>query len=76
MRKRREVPLSIAAQRLAVSWERAWRLVLQGRIRGRKVNGRWLVSWPDTERLAEELDQDLRESRPTGTGKKGGRADE
>ncbi|MHC4089801.1 MAG: hypothetical protein ACYSVY_05910 [Planctomycetota bacterium] len=75
MRTRDEVPLSIAAQRLGLSWERAWRLVLQGRIRGRKVSGRWMVSWPDTERLADELDGGVSGSLPTGP-ETGGRADE
>jgi hypothetical protein len=32
-----------AAQKLEISWERAWRLVLQGKLRGEKRAGRWVV---------------------------------
>ena len=38
-----EIPLTCAAQRLGISWHRAWRLVLTGTLEGRKVRGRWVV---------------------------------
>ena len=41
--KTESVPLSITAHRLGVSWERAWRLVLSGALRGQKIQGRWMV---------------------------------
>jgi hypothetical protein len=44
-----EVPLTEAAQKLGISWQRAWRLVLTGRLTGRKIGGRWFVT---TESLA------------------------
>ena len=37
------MPLAVAALRLGLSWQRAWRLVLTGEIEGRKHGGRWLV---------------------------------
>lgn len=49
-----EMPLALAAQKLGLSWRRAWGLVLEGQLGGRQVNGRWLVSRADTERLAQE----------------------
>ncbi len=56
-----EIPLAQAAQRLSLSWPRAWRLVLEGRISGRKIDGRWQVSSADVERLAQQRRE------PTGT---------
>jgi hypothetical protein len=41
---RRVIPLTEAAQRIGISWERAWRLLLQGVLRGEKRSGRWFVS--------------------------------
>jgi hypothetical protein len=38
-----EITLSDAAQRLSISWGRAWRLVLMGELRGTKRDGRWMV---------------------------------
>ena len=38
------VDLTDAALRLRISWERAWRAVLDGRLQGQKRNGKWLVS--------------------------------
>lgn len=49
-----EIPLAEAAQRLAVSWSKAWRLMLEGVITGRKVNGRWHVQVEDVDRLVEQ----------------------
>lgn len=48
------IPLSDAAQRLSMSWERAWRALLAGRLKGKKRNGRWQVSTASVERLAAE----------------------
>lgn len=39
-----ELPLSIAAQRLGLSWSQTWRLVLIDRLPARRIGGRWLVS--------------------------------
>lgn len=44
MDERRVIPLTEAAQRIGISWERAWRLLLQGVLRGEKRSGRWFVS--------------------------------
>ena len=38
------IPLSEAAHRMGVSWERAWRLMLQRQLAGTKTNGRWYVT--------------------------------
>lgn len=50
-----EVPLADAALRLGVSWDRAWRFLLVGRLEGRKVGRRWLVSAESVERLRHAL---------------------
>ena len=39
-----EIGLPEAAQRLGISWHRAWRLMLEGRLRGEKRHGRWVVT--------------------------------
>jgi hypothetical protein len=39
-----DVPLSVAAHRLGVSWAAAWKLVLTGDLDGERVGGRWVVS--------------------------------
>lgn len=41
---RRVISLAEAAQKLRISWGRAWRLVLQGSLRGEKRAGRWVVT--------------------------------
>jgi hypothetical protein len=46
----RLVPLSEAAHLLSLSWGQAWRLVLQGRLGGEKVDGRWMVRIDDIDR--------------------------
>jgi hypothetical protein len=48
----RQIPLTTAAMRLGKSWERTWRMVLNGELVGEKQNGRWLVSEESVERLA------------------------
>ncbi len=37
------VPLAVAAQRLGVSWQVAWRLALQQKFQATQVHGRWYV---------------------------------
>lgn len=49
------VPLSLAAQRLGVSWASAWRLVLTGRLTGRKVRGRWMLTESSLSRVSAQL---------------------
>ena len=49
------MPLADAAQRLGVSWERAWRLLLSGSIAGEKRSGRWWVKTADVDRTREIL---------------------
>lgn len=44
MNDRRFIPLADAAMRMGISWERAWRLLLRGVLRGEKRGGRWFVS--------------------------------
>jgi hypothetical protein len=38
-----EISLTDAAQRLGISWGRAWRLLLTGKLAGVKREGRWFV---------------------------------
>ena len=38
------IPLPEAAQKLGVSWERAWRSLLRGELQGQKLDGRWYVT--------------------------------
>ena len=38
-----EISLTDAAQRLGISWGRAWRLLLTGKLSGTKREGRWFV---------------------------------
>jgi hypothetical protein len=44
MSKRSEISLTDAAQRLGISWGRAWRLILTGKLAGEKREGRWFVN--------------------------------
>jgi len=37
------IPLVVACQRLGVSWDKAWRLMLTGGLRGEKLGGRWYI---------------------------------
>lgn len=52
------IPLSDAAQRLSISWERAWRALLNGRLEGEKQNGRWQVSTVSVRRFQRERERD------------------
>lgn len=47
-----EVTLAEAALRLGLSWQQAWRLVLVGALKGRKVGRRWFVGVESIERYA------------------------
>ena len=50
-----EVPLAAAAQRMGMTWHRAWARVLSGALRGRQdESGRWFVSAEDVDRLADQ----------------------
>ena len=51
------IPLPDAAQRLGISWERAWRKVLAGELEGQKVAGRWVVTERSVEKVRAERDQ-------------------
>lgn len=46
------VSLAKAAQRLGMSWGRAWRLVLDGTLAGEQRNGKWYVTTASLERVA------------------------
>ena len=47
-----EIPLADAAHRLGLSWGQAWRFLLQGKLEGRKVGGRWMVTRTSVAHLA------------------------
>lgn len=49
------VTLTEAAQRLQVSGDRARRMVLVGRLDGKQVAGRWLVTPSSVEKTRAEL---------------------
>lgn len=51
MTQRHEITLSDAAQRLGMSWERTWRLVLTGALVGQKHDGKWTVSQASVDRF-------------------------
>lgn len=51
------VPLAEAAQRLGMSWQRAWRLVLTGELEGIRQQGRWLVGEASIRRQLAALTQ-------------------
>jgi len=44
-----DIPLSVAAHRLGVSWATAWRLLLKGDLVGEKIGGRWVVTSDSVE---------------------------
>jgi hypothetical protein len=55
-----EISLTDAAQRLGISWGRAWRLLLTGKLSGAKRDGRWFVSEvsvADVQQLQATLNQ-------------------
>lgn len=51
------LPLSVAAQRLRVSTERARRMVTTGRLQGVLFAGRWMIDAKSVERAATELER-------------------
>ena len=52
-----EIPLADAAMRLGVSWSAAWRLLLTGKLQGRKEGGRWIVDADSLERAKAARDR-------------------
>ena len=54
MRNDRYMPLADAAQRLGVSWGRAWRLALTGVLEARRVGRLWTVSRSSVDRLLQQ----------------------
>ena len=51
-REGQEIPLALAAIKLAKSWSVAYRLILTGEIQGeQKENGRWYVTVPSLDRF-------------------------
>ena len=46
-----KVPLPHAAMRIKRSWERTYRLLLGGELRGEQRGGRWYVEEEDVKRL-------------------------
>lgn len=59
----REIPLADAAHRLGLSWGQAWRFLLQGKLEGRKVGGRWMVTRTSVVRLAGALGTQRRKAQ-------------
>lgn len=57
-----KIPLTDAAKRLSISWERAWRALLNGHLEGEKRNGRWYVT-PCSVRRYGSMDQQVHGSR-------------
>lgn len=52
MAEKKMIPLADAAKRLGISWERAWRLVLNGKLEGRRSGRSWMVSTKSIRKLA------------------------
>ena len=49
-----EVPLVVAVQQLRERYHVVWERVLRGELRGRKLNGRWMVERESLARVARE----------------------
>lgn len=47
------IPLSDAAKELAVSYAKAWTMVLTGGLKGTKNAGRWMVDRADLDRILQ-----------------------
>ena len=62
----KNIPLTDAAKRLRISWERAWRALLDGRLEEEKRNGRWYVT-PCSVRRYGSMDQQVQGSRATSS---------
>ena len=63
------IPLTDGAQRLSMSWDRAWRAMLNGRLEGKKLRGHWFVTVTSVESWAAERE---REQPVIGAGTPGG----
>ncbi len=50
------LPLSLAAQRLQMSSERAKRMLTCGRLEGEFFAGRWMVTRESVERLRDQME--------------------
>ncbi len=48
------ISLSQMALRLHITWQRAWRLALEGKVRAEQRGSRWYVVEADVGRLARE----------------------
>ncbi len=57
-----DISLADAAKKLSISWERAWRALLNGHLEGEKRNGRWYVT-PCSVRRYGSMDQQVQGSR-------------
>lgn len=51
-----EITLAEAARRLHKSWGQAWRLLLQGKLDGRKVGNHWIVTTRSVERFGTRME--------------------
>ncbi len=60
------IPLPDAAKRLSISWERAWRALLNGHLDGEKSNGRWYVTLCSVRRYGS-MDQRVHGSQATSS---------
>jgi hypothetical protein len=57
-----EMSLPAACRALGKSWPQVWRLLLQGVLEGRLVNGRWRIRRSSVERVRR-----LRQQTQTGS---------
>lgn len=62
-RYRNEMNLALAAYRLSLSWHQTWRLLLTGRITGRKVQGRWWVNADSVDRFLKSRQRDSSQAK-------------
>ena len=62
----KQIPLTEAAHRLSMPWEKAWRALLTGRLEGQKRGGRWYVSTVSVERLVAERERVAMEAGTSG----------
>ena len=58
---KRDMELTIASQRLGLSYNQIHRLVLTGRLPGEKVGGRWRVDADAVDRFAKSRREKERE---------------
>ena len=63
---KKEIPLSLAAAQLRMTWRQAWDALLTGRLRGKQsATGRWRVESGSVEELKRELFDSRDAGRPT-----------